>query len=207
MLEQSTSQLESGGSIPTSPLQYRIGKCKFKDISPILEEFHYKKKHIGGNIELCLCLTYNDEIIGGAVLGRTRHDNKYSKNGKIKVWEIRRLCCIDDTAPNTESYFIGKIVWYLRKNTAVDALISYADKTVNHIGTIYKASNFELIGKTPKSNYVLWNDKRYHMRSLTIDRPYSYMLREEIKTGSARIIKGDIKLIYWFWLKKYQNKD
>ncbi len=48
----------------------------------------------------------------------------------------------------------------------------------------------------------MWNGKRYHCRSLTIDRPYSYKLREAIKTGEAKILTGEPKLLY-----KYQIRN
>jgi len=51
----------------------------------------------------------------------------------------------------------------------------------------YKAGH---IGVTPPSKHIIWNGKQYHMRSLTIDRPYSYALREAVKNGEAIVVKG-----------------
>ena len=44
------------------------------------------------------------------------------------VIELRRLCCIDDTLKNTESYFIGYTLRWLRDNTEIKKVISYADE-------------------------------------------------------------------------------
>ena len=80
------------------------------------------------------------------------------KNQKI-VLELRRLCTVDDTPKNTESYFIGQTLKYLLKNTNVKTIIAYADPEYGHTGTIYKASNFELIGKTAKGKIIIYNGK------------------------------------------------
>lgn len=79
-------------------------------------------------------------------------------------------------------------------------VISYSDLSVGHKGTIYKAANFKLIGKTAPSKHVFWNGKRYHPRSLTIDRPYSYKMRAGLETGETQIIIGKPKLIYEYLL-------
>ena len=47
-----------------------------------------------------------------------------------------------------------------------------------------------------------WKDKIYHMRSLTIDRPYSYEMREAVKDGTAIVKTGEPKIIWLYNLKK-----
>ena len=189
-----------GGSSPTFS-HMKVYECKFKDIRHIFEQYHYKSGHMGGGISWCLSLMKDFEIIGGVVIGKPRHEKKYSKDGEIKVVELRRMACLDECPKNTESYFLGKVHWWLKKNTDIEKVISYSDLSVGHVGTIYKASNYKLIGKTAPSKHVFWEGKRYHPRSLTIDRPYSYRLREAIKDGSATIETGEPKLIYEYKLR------
>ena len=200
--ERQLFQVDDGGVMPTSPLHFRIKLCEFSDISSIFEKYHYKGKHIGGGISFCISLCYKGRIIGGAVVGKTRHDKIYSNSGKIKVLEIRRMACLDEAPKNSESYFLSKIIWFIKKYTDTSLIISYADQSVGHVGTIYKASNFQLIGKTAPSKHVFWDGIRYHPRSLTIDRPYSYKLRVAIKSGEAKIITGLPKLIYGYKIKE-----
>jgi hypothetical protein len=187
----------NGGSNPTLT-HYKVYLCKFKDIRHIFERFHYKGGHMGGGISFCLALINNNEIVGGMVLGKPRHEKKYSEKGKII--EIRRMACLDECPKNTESYFLSKAIWYTKKNTDIKNILSYSDKSVGHIGTIYKAANFKLLGETKESKHVFWNGVRYHPRSLTIDRPYSYRLREAIKSGEAVVTKGEPKLIFEYTL-------
>jgi len=193
-------QVEDGGVIPTSPLHFRLYECRFSDISSIFERFHYKGKHMGGGISFCLCLKYMGIIIAGAVIGKTRQDSKYSLNNKLKVLEIRRMACLDECPKNTESYFLSKIIWFIKKYTKTDLVISYADQSVGHKGIIYKAANFKLVGKTSPSKHIFWNGIRYHPRSLTIDRPYSHKIRQAVKNGEAVIETGLPKLIYVYQL-------
>jgi hypothetical protein len=159
---------------------------------------------MGGGISFCLALYDNDKIIGGVVVGKPRHEKKYSDKGEVV--ELRRMACLDESPKNTESYFLSKVIWYIKNNTTVKRVISYSDKSVGHKGTIYRAANFTLIGETKESKHVFWNGVRYHPRSLTIDRPYSYKMREAIKTGEAIITTGEPKLIFEYLLKTCTRK-
>ena len=154
-----------------------------------------------GGISHCLAIMDKEVVVGGVVIGKPRHEKKYSGDGKINVVELRRMALLDACPKNTESYFLGKVHWWLKKNTDIERVISYSDLSVGHIGTIYRASGYKLIGETAKSKHVFWEGKRYHPRSLTIDRPYSYRLRDAVKDGSATIEIGEPKLIFEYLLK------
>lgn len=198
---RSLFQEREGSAIPTSPLKFRVVFCEFSEIRHIFERFHYKGGHMGGGISFCFRLEYRGYIVGGAVCGKLRQENFYSKNGR-KTLEIRRMALLDDCPKNSESYFLGKILWLIKKYTDIEEVISYADKSVGHVGTIYKAANFKMIGETSPSIHVFWNGKRYHPRSLTIERAYSYQLRDAVKRGDATVEKGEPKLIYSYQINR-----
>lgn len=177
--------------------KFNVNICKLNQIIHLLDEFHYKGKHIGGDIKFCIGLFYEGNVIGGAIVGSPRHESVY-KN----CVEIRRMVLHDACPKNSESYFLSKILKYIEHNMKnVHNVLSYADLSVGHKGTIYKASNFEFVGYTSKTIHVFWNGVRYHPRSLSIDRPYSYKLREAIKTGEAIIEKCEPKSIYIYKIK------
>lgn len=201
MVEQDLFQGLGGGSIPTSPLQCFIKPCEFEHISWVFRDFHYKKDHMGGGIDFCIAAQFGASVVGGVVIGKLRQDQAYSKSGK-KCVEIRRMALIDAMPKNSESWLLGKTLWFLKKNTDYTHVISYADKSVGHKGTIYKASNFKMIGETAPTKHVFWNGIRYHPRSLTIDRDYSRRLNEAVKDGSATIEEGLPKLIYEYEIKR-----
>jgi hypothetical protein len=172
--------------------------CAFSDIRHIFEEYHYKKGAMGGGISICFAMFIDGLLVGGSVLGKPRHEKKY-KN----CIDIRRMACLDSAPFNSESWFLSQIIRWCASNTDYSYVLSYSDKTVGHIGTIYKAANFKNIGETTPTKYVEWKGKTYHPRSLSIERPYSYQLREAVKIGEATIKTGLPKTV---WLYEIGNK-
>jgi hypothetical protein len=183
-------------TVPDTPKLFKIRECSFSEIRPIFEQNHYKHGHIGGGIFKNYALTFENNIWAGSVIGPPRHSGPYSDKGNLTVLEIRRMACLEEAPKNTESYFLSKIIWQLRKDKACDRVLSYSDESVGHTGTIYKAANFKCIGHTGDSIHVFWEGKRYHPRSLTIERPYSHRLRAAVKNGSATIEKMKPKSIW-----------
>lgn len=86
---------------------------------------------------------------------------KYAEN-ESDLTELRRLVCIDDTPKNTESWFIGRALKWLKNNTDIKIVLSYADETHGHSGVIYKASNFNYCGITAKGK--LFSSNNTHKR-------------------------------------------
>lgn len=175
-----------------------IRTCKFSDIRHIFEEYHYKKGAMGGGISVCFAMFINNNLVGGSVMGKPRHEKKY-KN----CIDIRRMACLDESPSNSESWFLSQIIKWCASNTDYNYVLSYSDKTVGHTGTIYKAANFKNIGETTPTKYVEWNEKVYHPRSLSIERPYSHQLREAVKNGEAIVKVGLPKII---WMYEISNK-
>jgi hypothetical protein len=188
-----------GGSIPTSALEenkFKVEPIEYERIRYLLEKFHYKGGKIGGGIAHCLALRNGMTIIGGVVVGLPRHERAYNDGGNAKVYELRRMVCLDEAPKNTESYFLAKTIWWLRKYTDCTRVLSYADGSVGHKGTIYKAANFKFKGLTSPTKHVYWKGMRYHPRSLTIDRPYSHLLRKAVQSGEAKVTIEEPKSIW-----------
>ena len=88
------------------------------------------------------------------------------------TWELARLWLDDSVPPNAETYLIGRAVRYIRRNhKEVQILVSYADPSAGHAGTIYKAANWASDGrtdqerKTPRFDYAdATTGKRYSRR-------------------------------------------
>lgn len=196
---QQTLQFVGDGSNPiSSHNKFKIRKGEFKDFVHLLRKHHYKSDNIGGSISYHLVLKQGVLTIGGSIIGKMRHTNNYDD----KAVEIRRMVLDPRCPKNTASYFLSKIIWWLKNNTDTSVVYTFADKTVGHKGTCYKASNFKFVKETKKSKYVIWNGKRYHCRSLTINRPYSYKLREAIKDGKAEIVTGKNKILFKYVIKR-----
>lgn len=198
MEAQQTIQFAGGSSILTSPHQLKISKGRFSDFSNLLEKYHYKSSKIGGGISYHLVLKFKGLIYGGIVIGKMRHQKNYEE----RAVELRRMVLHPDCPKNTASYFLSKTIWWLKNNTDINIVYTFADQTVGHKGTCYKAANFEYVKTTPPTKHVLWKGKRYHPRSLTVDRPYSYKMREDLKKGIATIEKGKPKILFKYIIRK-----
>ena len=197
-----TLQFEDSSAILTSPHQLKIERGKFGDFSELLSKYHYKSSKIGGGISFHLILKYNGKVYGGIVIGKMRHEKSYNK----KAVELRRMVLHPDCPKNTASYFLSKTIWWLKNNTNISIVYTFADQSVGHTGTCYKAANFNFVKETPPSSNVLWKGLIYHPRSLTIDRPYSYKLREAVKSGEAKIKKGKPKILFKYEIKRKNEK-
>ena len=121
---------------------------------------------------------------------------KYNPINPTKCFELRRLVCIDDTPTNTESYFIGQTFKWLKQNTDIEVIVSFADEEYGHSGIIYKATNFEYCGTTSPSKKLIVDGKEYHSRSLNqSDRPYGRELKR----------RWDNKEGHEWWNSKEEN--
>ena len=87
---------------------------------------------------------YNDVLLGG--LAFRKPSLPKIANGYGVDLELSRLFIDDIAGRNSESRFIGWALRYLKKHTDTRAVISYADPFYGHVGTIYKAANFEYLG-------------------------------------------------------------
>ena len=130
---------------------------------------------------------------------------KYNPINPSRCMELRRLVCIDDTPKNTESYFIGKTLRWLKQNTDIEVIVSFADQHYGHAGTIYKASNFEYLGETAAGQVLMVDGREMHSRSLNQkDRPYGRELKRRYDEGDENIFfkKRKPKHIYTYYLNK-----
>lgn len=188
---------------------FNVLVCDRKDIKQFIEKWHYSKSINGIMSNYCFKLMNNDEIIGGMIFGKLAMANawkKYSKNAE-DVIELRRLCCIDDTPKNTESFFIGACLRWLKKNTKLKIVVSYADPEYGHSGIIYQASNFVLVGKTSAGKVIFWNGKKYHDKAIRTKykgelKPFAKRLKNAIESGEAYYSKTTGKNIYIFKLQR-----
>ena len=135
---------------------------------------------------------------------------KYNPINPTKCLELRRLVCIDDTPKNTESYFIGQTFKWLKKNTDIEVIVSFADEEEGHTGVIYKATNFNYLGITAPGRVLMVDGKKYHSRSLNQDkRPYGRELKRRFESGDENIfyINTKSKHIYTYYFNKKIEKE
>ena len=187
---------------------YKVKLCDRRDIKDFIETWHYSKNINGLKSNYCFKLLDNNKLIGAMMYGQIAMANVWKKyvKAEIDLIELRRLCCIDDTPKNTESYFIGFTLRWLKKNTEIKTVISYADETYNHQGTIYKASNFKHLGMTKKGKVIFFNNKLYHDKTIRTKyngkiKPYAQRIKNALDNGEAYYKDTLGKHIYTFKLR------
>ena len=88
------------------------------------------------------------------------------RNEQQGLFELSRLCIHPQTQQseyNITSWFVSKAIRQLRKDTAVKAILSYADNDF-HSGTIYRALNFRYCGLTDAKKDFYYANGTKHSR-------------------------------------------
>lgn len=186
-----------------SVTEYRVEPCQRSEIRDFIEKWHYSQSINGIMSDYCFRLMRGGEIIGGMIYGKMAMANAWKKYADKDgdVIELRRLCCIDETPKNTESYFIGRTLRWLKQNTNIKTVVSYADPEYGHSGIIYKASNFKLIGKTSNGKVIMWNGKKYHDKTIRTTykgklKPFALSVKNALEKGEATYKSTAGKNIY-----------
>jgi len=179
-----------------------------KTVRAFIEKWHYSNSINGCIADYCYALFKPcGEMAGAMFFGRMAMANqwkRFSVNEK-NVIELRRLCCIDDTPKNTESFFIGRALRLLKKDWGNGIVVSYADKEYGHSGVIYKASNFKMIGEIKGAKVIYWNGRRYHDKTIRTKykgelKPFAKRVKDALDSGEAYYKKTAGKYTYTYSL-------
>lgn len=188
---------------------YEVNPCSRNEIRNFIEEHHYSHNINGCIADYCFKLIDRStgDIVGAMFYGRMAMANQWKKYGDSneEVTELRRLVLIDDTPKNTESFFIGNTLRWLKKNTDIKVVVSYADPEYGHIGTIYKASNFVMVGRSSNGRVIMWNGKKYHDKAIRtkhngVLKPFAKELKDKLNSGEAYYKKTEGKFTYVYKL-------
>lgn len=195
--------------------QFVVTPSNIQVVRDFIEKWHYSGNVNGLRISNVFALMADNNLIGAMIYGSLGMANTWKKyaDKEEDIVELRRLCCIDNTPRNTESYFIGKTLRWLKKNTDYKTVVSYADSYHGHCGTIYKASNFEYHGMTAKGRLIQYNGRTFHDKSIRTYyenkhgvkalKPFAQELKTALETGAAYYVDTPGKHIYTYKLRKH----
>ena len=189
---------------------YVVEHITFSDtVKAFLHKWHYAEyhnvqhKHTFGLFREGVFLP---ELVGVCIYTRPAGPTaaqKYYPRDPDKCLELRRLCLVDDTPKNAESFFVSRTLKWLRKNTEWKFVVSYADPEQGHKGVIYRAANFKYEGITAPGSSLIVDGKPFHIRTLTMtDRPYGVEINQRYKNKdpNVQIVKTEPKHIYTYQL-------
>lgn len=171
---------------------WEIRRVTRSEISEFIERWHYSGSINGCISDYCYALYDGDVMKGACFFGRMAMANQWVRFGDSPdgVIELRRLCCVDDTPKNTESYFIGGALRQLKQDWGSGVVVSYADKEHGHSGVIYRASNFKMIGEIPGAKVIVWGDRTYHDKTIRTKykgelKPFAKRVKSALESGEA----------------------
>ncbi len=141
-----------------------------KDIyAPFLNKHHYLG--CGGRNGYTLGLYIDDMLIGIAMIGsitRAEIANKQNLPTSV-VRELARFCIHPEYHfKNIPTWFLSRLVKrYKQEHPNIQLLVSFADATRGHEGTIYKAANWTFDGFTHRSyHYLDKNGVEIHKKTI-----------------------------------------
>ena len=156
MIDLFDNMIDRSSEIKT-PKSYNVHSIDTKKAKQYIKLNHYSHGSHNGPSP-CYGL-YDDMTLIGVMMFTTPCSENvrasvFGNDYKDSVIELHRLHILDVTPRMTESWFIGKCIKLLKKDRPqTRAIISFADTTQGHEGTIYKATNFKYMGKTAKTTF------------------------------------------------------
>lgn len=172
---------------------WTVQRVKRNEVADFIERWHYSGSINGCIADFCYALFDESGFMKGAMFyGRMAMANQFKRfaDKESDVIELRRLCCVDDTPKNAESFLIGRSLRDLKKQWEGKIVVSYADKEHNHSGTIYKASNFRQVGDIKGAKIIVHNNRHYHDKSIRTKykgklKPFAQRLLDALNSGEA----------------------
>ena len=138
-------------------LNYTIKKIDCKTAKEYIRKNHYSHGCHNGPSP-CYGLFDGSNLIGVLMFATPCSEavraSVFGPDYKDWVTELHRLHILDVTPRNAESWFISRCLKLLKKDMPnIKAVLSFADSTEGHEGTIYKATNAYFIGTTGRATF------------------------------------------------------
>lgn len=150
----------------------QFAPCGLTEVRDFVRLNHYSRScPKGGIVSHCFSAEVDGLLVGAAVFG---HKAGNAKTGSIFIppydtsddcRELIRLVMSDVMPTNSESQFIGWCLRYLKGNSDILGLLSYADPEHDHNGTIYRASNWLYTGLSNPCKKFIVDGEEMHQRS------------------------------------------
>lgn len=143
----------------------RIDRIPLALASPFIKEHHYSHGHHGGPSPCVGAFDANDRLVGVCMFATPCSENVRAKpfgwEERDRVTELHRLALLDECPRNSESTMISASLRILLSyKPQIRCVVSFADPTQGHLGTIYQATNFLYTGRSGRATFYLDSDGR-----------------------------------------------
>lgn len=144
---------------------YRIEEIKNSLAIEYVIKYHYLHRKPNSQKSFGLINNSTNKIVGVIIYGHVASlqlkKKMFGEEESNNIYELTRLWIEDSTPKNAESYFIGNTIRLLDK----EIIVSFADPTANHVGTIYQACNFYYTGLSKKNKNLYIRGKEDFSKS------------------------------------------
>jgi len=209
--DSTVSVHETGaGSSPSTALQsIHVQPIPFVAARKLIEKHHYLHSMPGGT-KLAFGVLLNDRLLGAIVFGAGPHNAYKLVDDAIQddCLTLTRLWLSDELPANSESRVIGVSLRAIKKNTKVKFLVSYADPSQGHMGTIYQATGWLYTGLSEAMPMFDLGDGRLrHSRSLSHAYGSHSIKHFESFGVKVKVVPQSRKHRYLYFLdKSYRTK-
>ncbi len=138
------------------------------EVRGLIEEHHYLHT-VPAAASRCFGVYLKDRLVGAVVFtpGARNAHQLLQAGHQGDVLTLARLWLSDELPANSESRVIGICLRTLRRERRWRAVVSYADPSVGHVGTIYQAAGFLYLGQAhPDGRLILSDGQAHHPRSV-----------------------------------------
>lgn len=137
--------------------EWRVDVCSLKEAQDLVRDYHYAKG--GSNTAVYTHGLYrvaDNKLVGVAWwLPPTKVAcESVNKQEWKRVLSLTRMVMIPGVPKNACSFLLSRSVKMIKKDGRFVSLVTYADEAQGHKGGVYKASNWQYVGRT--GPYVKW---------------------------------------------------
>lgn len=152
-----------------------------------IAEWHYSRKVVS-NSSIRLGCFYKGRLIGTVSFGRIINCVQIFENADNREGlELNRLAMVDEAPKNSESWFLMRSIWFIKKKYEwLKFIHTWADGLRCQGGTIYKACGFAYVRKIPiERHYILPDGSAIHQ--IAFDKVYLKKYYEKLKDIKGRL--------------------
>lgn len=136
---------------------YYVAKVDAKSGKEFVKEHHYSHGIHNGPMTYGM-FDRNETLVGVLAFATPSSEavcsSVFGPEFKRSVTELHRLVLLDEVPHNAESFFISRALKLLRQDRPnYVAVLSFADTTQGHVGTIYQAANALYCGTTGRATF------------------------------------------------------
>ena len=174
------------------------------ELWPLIKNFHYSRR-MPSSIVHAFAWRESSGLFGdfGEPKAGIIYSHPVARNSPNNMFELARLVRHDKFDKQLSQFVSWSLRW-LKKNTDIHAVLSYADTTQGHHGGIYQATNFTYVKESPKRHigFQAEDQSFWHCRSCNAKFGTSSTKKMALIKPSWEPIYGKEKYLYIYPLKK-----